>query len=48
MYELRIAANLNDVEQAYRRPLLKRMVEAITPERDSRIWTKKYRRDSCN
>ena len=48
MYDLRIAANLYDVERAYRRPLLRRMVDAIKPERDGRIWTRKYRREECN
>lgn len=48
MFELRRAANLYDVERAYRRPLLKRMVDSIKPERDRRIWTRKYRRDQCN
>ncbi|MBW2997457.1 hypothetical protein KY349_03920 [Candidatus Woesearchaeota archaeon] len=38
MYEIRMAANLYDVERAYRRPLLKRMVDAIKPGETERIW----------
>jgi hypothetical protein len=38
MYEIRMAANLYDVEQAYREPLLRRMVESIRPGETKRIW----------
>jgi hypothetical protein len=38
MYEIRMAANLHDVERAYRKPLLKRVVDAIKPGETERIW----------
>jgi hypothetical protein len=41
MYDLRIAANLHTVERAHRRPLLKRVVDAIKPGETERIWGRK-------
>ncbi|MBN1544197.1 hypothetical protein JW898_01910 [Candidatus Woesearchaeota archaeon] len=38
MYEIRMAANLHDVERAYRKPLLQRIVNAIKPGETERIW----------
>lgn len=38
MYELNLAANLYDIEKAYREPLLKRMVAAVKPGEEERIW----------
>ncbi|MBW2971634.1 hypothetical protein KY359_01230 [Candidatus Woesearchaeota archaeon] len=38
MYELKDMAYLHDVERAYRRPLLQRIVGAIKPGETERIW----------
>jgi hypothetical protein len=40
MYELRVAANLYEVEKAYREPLLKSMVEGIKPGETERLWSR--------
>lgn len=41
MYELNRAAYSYSVEKAYRRPLLRRMVDAISPGENDRIWGEK-------
>ncbi len=38
MYELDMAANLYDLENAYKQPLLKRIVQGIKKDETERIW----------
>jgi len=38
MYEINKAAYAHKVDRAYRRPLLERMVDAISPGETKRIW----------